>query len=71
MMNSSGPMEGTISKVKTMKRQAYGFRDHEFFELKILAIHETKSALVAPVSPQSPMHHERCPQVPASQVSEC
>jgi hypothetical protein len=29
-----------------MERQAYGFRDHEFFELKILAIHETKYALV-------------------------
>jgi transposase len=29
-----------------MKRQAYGFRDLEFFKLKILAIHETKYALV-------------------------
>ena len=43
---SSGPMEGTNNKIKTMKRQAYGFRDHEFFKLKILAIHETKYALV-------------------------
>jgi transposase len=25
---------------------AYGFRDPEFFKLKILAIHETKYALV-------------------------
>jgi transposase len=33
-------------KIKTMKRQAYGFRDQEFFKLKILAIHETKYALV-------------------------
>jgi transposase len=45
-MISSGPMEGTNNKIKTMKRQAYGFRDHEFFKLKILAIHETKYALV-------------------------
>jgi hypothetical protein len=29
-----------------MKRQAYGFRDHEFYKLKILGIHETKHALV-------------------------
>jgi transposase len=43
---SSGPMEGTNNKIKTMKRQAYGFRDREFFKLKILAIHETKYALV-------------------------
>ena len=43
---SSGPMEGTNNKIKTMKRQAYGYRDMEFFELKILAIHEAKYALV-------------------------
>jgi len=46
VMISSGPMEGTNHKIKTMKRQAYGFRDREFFKLKILAIHETKHALV-------------------------
>jgi transposase len=45
-MITSGPMEGTNNKIKTRKRQAYGFRDHEFFKLKILAIHETKYALV-------------------------
>jgi len=45
-MITSGPMEGTNNKIKTMKRQAYGFRDLEFFKLKILAIHETKYALV-------------------------
>ena len=43
---TSGPMEGTNNKIKTMKRQAYGFRDQEFFKLKILAIHETKYELV-------------------------
>jgi transposase len=45
-MLTSGPMEGTNNKIKTMKRQAYGFRDQEFFKLKILAIHETKYALI-------------------------
>jgi transposase len=45
-MITSGPMEGTNDKIRTMKRQAYGFRDREFFKLKLLAIHETKYALV-------------------------
>jgi len=43
---STGPLEGTNNKIKTMKRQAYGFRDLEFFKLKILGLHETKHALV-------------------------
>jgi transposase len=43
---STGPLEGTNTKIQLMKRQAYGFRDHEFFKLKILGIHETKYALV-------------------------
>jgi transposase len=43
---STGPLEGTNNKIQLMKRQAYGFRDQEFFKLKILGIHETKRALV-------------------------
>ena len=43
---STGPLEGTNNKIKTMKRQAYGFRDPEFLRLKILAIHRTTYALV-------------------------
>ena len=43
---STGPLEGTNNKIKMMKRQAYGFRDLEFFKLKILAIHKAKYALV-------------------------
>jgi len=43
---STGPLEGTNNKIKTMKRQAYGFRDHEFLMLKILGLHETTYALV-------------------------
>ncbi|MGA8761392.1 MAG: ISL3 family transposase [Candidatus Sulfotelmatobacter sp.] len=43
---STGPLEGTNNKIKTMQRQAYGFRDHEFFKLKIYALHKTKYALV-------------------------
>lgn len=43
---STGPLEGTNNKIKTMKRQAYGFRDPEFFKLKILAIHECDYVLL-------------------------
>ena len=43
---STGPLEGTNNKIKTMQRKAYGFRDMDFFKLKIMALHETKYALV-------------------------
>src|ERR1700722_8574914 len=43
---STGPLEGTNTKIQAMKRQAYGFRDLEFYKLKILGIHQTKHALV-------------------------
>lgn len=43
---SSGPLEGTNNKIKTMKRMAYGFRDMEFFKLKIMGLHETKYSLI-------------------------
>lgn len=43
---STGPLEGTNNKIRTMQRQAYGFRDHEFFKLKIYALHETRYQLV-------------------------
>jgi len=41
---SSGLLEGTNNKIKTLKRQAYGFRDLDFFKLRILAVHEAKYA---------------------------
>jgi len=43
---STGPLEATNNKIKTLQRQAYGFRDREFFTLKIYALHLTKYALV-------------------------
>jgi transposase len=43
---STGPLEGTNNKIKTMARQAYGFRDRQFYKLKILAIHQARYALV-------------------------
>jgi len=43
---STGPLEGTNNKIKTLQRQAYGFRDRAFFKLKIYALHTSKYALV-------------------------
>jgi len=43
---TSGPLEGLNNKIKTLKRKSYGFRDQEYFKLKILAIHKTRYALV-------------------------
>jgi len=43
---STGPLEGTNTKIQAMKRQAYGFRDLAFYKLKILGIHESKYAIV-------------------------
>lgn len=43
---STGPLEGTNTKIQLLKRQAYGYRDIEFFKLKILGLHKTKRALV-------------------------
>lgn len=43
---STGPLEGTNNKIKTLQRQAYGYRDQEFFRLRIFALHETRYELV-------------------------
>ena len=43
---STGKLEGINNKIKTMKRQAYGYRDMDFFKLKIYALHDKKYALV-------------------------
>lgn len=43
---TTGRLEGTNNKIKTLQRQAYGFRDLEFFCLRIYALHETRWALV-------------------------
>ena len=43
---SSGPLEGLNNKIKVLKRMAYGFRDKEFFKLKIYAINNSKYELI-------------------------
>lgn len=43
---STGPLEGVNNKIKTLQRQAYGYRDQEFFRLRIYSIHLAKYALL-------------------------
>jgi transposase len=43
---SNGPLEGTNNKIKTMQRQAYGFRDMAFFKLRIMAMHRSRYELI-------------------------
>jgi transposase len=42
---NNGRMEGTNNKIKTLNRQAYGYRDEEFFILKLLGLHESRYIL--------------------------
>lgn len=37
---STGPVEGINNKIKVMKRNAYGFRDDKYFELRLLSLHD-------------------------------
>jgi transposase len=41
-----GPLEDVNNKIKTIKRQAYGYRFQEFFKLTIMAAHNLKYGLV-------------------------
>jgi transposase len=43
---STGPLEGTNNKIKTLQRRAYGYRDQEYFTLRIYSLHEMNYALV-------------------------
>jgi transposase len=39
---TNGKTEGINNKIKTMKRQAYGFRDIEYFKLRLYNLHKTR-----------------------------
>jgi transposase len=43
---STGKMEGVNNKIKTLTRQAYGYRDEAFFILKLLSLHHARIKLV-------------------------
>ena len=42
---SNGKAEGINNKIKTLKRQAYGFRDTEYFKLRLYHLHEQRYSL--------------------------
>jgi len=42
---SSAKIEGINNKIKTMKRQAYGFRDMNYFKLRLFHLHEQTYSL--------------------------
>lgn len=42
---TNGLLEGLNNKIKTMKRQAYGFRDMEYFTLRLYDLHSTGYAV--------------------------
>jgi transposase len=43
---STGRLEGFNNKIKVLKRKAYGYRDMEFFKLKIYALHKARYVLL-------------------------
>jgi transposase len=43
---SSGPLEGINNKIGALQRMAYGYRDPEYFILKLHALHCAKFALI-------------------------
>ena len=43
---TNAKVEGINNKIKTMKRQAYGFRDIEYFKLRIYFINQARYSLV-------------------------
>ena len=38
--------EGINNKIKTLKRQAYGYRDMEYFKLRLYHLHKQETSLV-------------------------
>lgn len=42
---TNGRAEGVNNKIKTLKRQAYGFRDMEYFKLRLYHLHVQKYSL--------------------------
>ncbi len=43
---STGPLEGMNNKIKVLKRKAYGYRDIDYFNLKIMDLHTSRYALI-------------------------
>ncbi|WP_092226337.1 transposase [Desulforhopalus singaporensis] len=39
---TNAAVEGINNKIKTLKRQVYGFRDMEYFKLRLYHLHRTR-----------------------------
>jgi hypothetical protein len=44
--SDNGKAEGINNKIKVLKRQAYGFRDQEYFKLRLYNLHKQESQLI-------------------------
>jgi len=42
---TTGMIEGVVNKIKTLKRQAYGFRDEHYFTLRLYHLHTQRYSL--------------------------
>ena len=40
--SASGPLEGINNKIGAMQRRAYGYRNYEHLQEKLLTLHHTK-----------------------------
>ena len=43
---STGRLEGTNNKIKTLSRSAYGHRNKRYFELRLYALHQSSYKLI-------------------------
>jgi len=43
---TNGKTEGINNKIKTLKRQVYGFRDLEYFKLRLYHLHKSRYAFL-------------------------
>jgi len=39
---TNAKVEGLVNKIKTLKRQAYGYRDMEYFKLRLYHLHQSR-----------------------------
>jgi len=42
---TNAPVEGLVNKIKTLKRQTYGFRDMEYSKLRLYHLHQQRYSL--------------------------
>jgi transposase len=58
---TSGAVEGLINKIKTLKRQAYSFRDPEYFKLRLYHLHTQRYSLAGRPSFPASKEPSACP----------